>query len=103
MLDVLQNSECTSYLSRKALHKSSRPEVFLGKGVLKICSKFTRDHPCRSAISEKWQSNFIKIALRQGCSPVNLLHIFRATFSNNTSGWLLVIIPTSIKVAPWSL
>ena len=29
--------------------RSSRPEVFLGKGVLKICSKFTGEHPCRSA------------------------------------------------------
>ena len=30
---------------------SSHPEVFLIKGVLKICSKFTGEHPCRSAIS----------------------------------------------------
>ena len=34
-------------------YRSSRPEVFLGKGVLKICSKFTGKHPCRSAISKK--------------------------------------------------
>ena len=27
--------------------------MFLGKGVLKICSKFTGEHPCRSAISIK--------------------------------------------------
>ena len=27
------------------------------------------------------QSNFIEIALRHGCSPVNLLHVFRCTFS----------------------
>ena len=26
------------------------------------------------------QSNFIEIALRHGCSPVNLLHIFRTSF-----------------------
>ena len=26
-----------------------RPEVFVGKRVLKICSKFTGEHPCRSA------------------------------------------------------
>ena len=26
--------------------KSSRPEVFLRKGVLEICSKFTGEHPC---------------------------------------------------------
>ena len=36
------------------------------RGVLKICSKFTGGHPCRSAISIKLQSNFIKIALGMG-------------------------------------
>ena len=35
--------------------------------------------------------DFIEITLRYGCSPVNLLHIFRAPFSKNTSGWLLLI------------
>ena len=30
-----------------------RSEVFLRKGVLKTCSKFTRGHPCRSTISIK--------------------------------------------------
>ena len=29
------------------------PEVFLGKGVLKICSQFTGEHPCQIAISIK--------------------------------------------------
>ena len=29
---------------------SSPPEVFLGKGVLKICSKFTGEHLCQSVI-----------------------------------------------------
>ena len=28
--------------------KSSHPDVFLRKGVLRICSKFTGEHPCRS-------------------------------------------------------
>ena len=27
--------------------RSSRPEVFLRKGVLKICHKFTGEHPCK--------------------------------------------------------
>ena len=53
--------------------------MFLEKGVLKLCSKFTGEHPCRSAISKKLQSNFIEIALQHGCSLVNLLHIFRIT------------------------
>ena len=29
-------------------------------------------------------------SLRHGCSPVNLLHIFRTPFFKNTSGWLLL-------------
>ena len=36
------------------------------------------------------QSNFIESALRHGCSPVNLLHIFRTVFPKNTSGRLLL-------------
>ena len=31
-----------------------------------------------------------EIAIRRGCSPVNLLHIFRTPFSKNTSRWLLL-------------
>ena len=41
--------------------RSSYPQVFLGKSVLKICSKFTREHPCQSAISIKLLCNFINI------------------------------------------
>ena len=36
--------------------------------------------------------NLIKITFRHGCSPVNLLHIFRTPFPRNTSGWLLLVI-----------
>ena len=61
---------------------SSSPYVFLWKGVLKICSKFTKEHPCQSAISIKLQSNFIKITLCYGCSHVNL-QIFRTPFPRN--------------------
>ena len=72
-----------------AIFRSSHPGVFLGKGVLKICSKFTEEHPCRSVISIKFKSNFIEIAHRH---PVNLLHIFRKPFPRNTSGRLLLNI-----------
>ena len=34
--------------------------------------------------------SFIEIALRHGCSPVNLLHIFKTLFYKNTSGGLLL-------------
>ena len=77
---------------------SSHPEVFLGKGVLKICSKFTGEHPWQSAISIKLFCNIIEITLQHGYSPVNLLHIFRTPFLKNTSGRLLLIFLKSDMV-----
>ena len=76
--------------------RSSRPEVFLRKGILNICSKSTGEHPCRSVISIKLQSIFIENTLRHGCSHVDLLHIFRTPFPKNSSGWLLLNIITKI-------
>ena len=70
--------------------EAAPPEVFLVKGFLKICSKFTEEHPSRSVISIKLLCRFIEIILRHGYSPVNLLHIFRTPFLKNTSGWLLL-------------
>ena len=48
--------------------RSSHPEVFRRKGVLKICSKSLGENTCRSVISIKSQSNFIEIILRHGFS-----------------------------------
>ena len=64
--------------------------MFLGKSVLKICSKFIGEHPYQSAISIKLQSNFIEITLRHGCSPVNLRHMFKTPFPKNTSAGMLL-------------
>ena len=33
-------------LDKLEMFRSSHPEVLLGKGVLIICGKFTREHPC---------------------------------------------------------
>ena len=85
--EICKNSFLTEHLLWLLLFtvsirfRSSHPEVFLRKGVPKIYNKFTREHPCRSLISIKLLCNFIEIALQHGCSPVNLLHIFRSTFS----------------------
>ena len=74
-LEISQNSQGNTCRPQAfiehhwAAARSIHPEMFLGKGVLKICCKFT---------------------LRYGCSPVNLLHIFRKPFLKNTSGWLLL-------------
>ena len=43
-------------------YRSSLPEVFLRKGVLKICRKFAGGQPCGSVISIKLQSNSCKFA-----------------------------------------
>ena len=64
--------------------------MFLGKGNLKIWSKLTGEHSCRSVISIKLFCNFIEIALRHSCPPVTLLHIFKT--SKNTFGELLLIV-----------
>ena len=91
------------------LNRSSHPDVFLGKSILKICSKFTGEHSCRSEISIKLQRNFIEITLRHGCSFLTLLHIFRTSFLENTSGKLLLpkigwLKATKfIEIAEWEL
>ena len=83
---------------KSSLSRNSRSEVLIGKGLLKIFSKFTEEHPCRSAISIKLQNNFFEITLWHGCSPVNLRPIFRTPFYKNTSGWLLLYMSPESKV-----
>ena len=68
----LQN---VSYIQKRMI-RSSPSELFLGKGVLKIGSKVTGEHPRRSAIS----ISFKAFALWHGCSLVNLLHILEHLF-----------------------
>ena len=75
----------------------SPPEVLLGKSDLKICSKFI-EHPCRSVVTIKQLCNFIEIALQHGCSPVNLLHIFRRPFYKNTYEGLLCCVKDIIQI-----
>ena len=52
-----------------------------------------RRKPSRMATSVKLLCDFIEIALRHGCSPVNLLHIFITPFFKNTFEWLLLDHP----------
>ena len=46
--------------------RSNHPEVFWGKGVLKICSKFIGEHPCRNAISIKLLATLLKSRFGMG-------------------------------------
>ena len=63
---------------------------------LRTSNKFTGEHPWRSVISIKLQSNFFEITLRHGCCPVNLQHIFRTSFHNNTYGRLLLQVSCNL-------
>ena len=66
--------------------RSSPPEVFLGNVNLKICSKFTGEHPSRSVIL----IDCTEIALRYRSSLSNSLYIFRTYFYKNIYGGLLL-------------
>ena len=65
------------------------------RGVLeKMCSAnmqqiYMRTHMSKCNFNEVGNQS-VEIALRLGCYPVNLQHIFRAPSPKNTSGWLLL-------------
>ena len=82
--------------------RSSPPEVFIGKPFLKMCSKFTGEHPCRSVISIKLLCNFIEFALQYGCCSINLMHIFRTLMESCFYAlyYLLLIASTENKILP---
>ena len=71
--------------STKDVFRSSPLEVFLGKGVLKICRKFTGERPCGSVIS------------------INMLHVFRIPLLKNISGGLLLCFPENYSKSTWQL
>ena len=66
------------HLSPDTSTRSSHPEVFLGKGVLKICSKFTGEHQLYWNRTSAWVFS-CKFAA-----------YFKKSFYMNTSGWLLL-------------
>ena len=60
------------------IFRNSHSEVFLRKGVLKLCSNLQENTHA--------EVRFIEIALRHGCSAVNLLHVFRTYFLGTPLG-----------------
>ena len=78
--------------------RSSPPKLFLGKGALKVNSKFTGEHSCHSVISIKFLCIFIEITLRHGCSPLNLLYTSETSLPNSSSrGLLLEVVEREIS------
>ena len=73
-------------------YRSSCPELFLEKGVLKICRKFTGEHPCRRVISIELLCFAEHIFLR---TPLNGKKYFLKNFE-------LYILINLIKRSVWT-
>ena len=72
------------------MFRSNPLEMFLGKDVLKICSKFTREYSCGSVISMMLLYKFIDIALWHERSHVNLQYNLRIPLYKNVYRGLLL-------------
>ena len=84
--------------SKKLGHSEAAVRGVLKKRCSEKMQQIYRRAPMTKCNFNQFSSNFIEITLWHGCSPVNLLHIFRTSFLKNTSGWLLVDIVLSEKI-----
>ena len=87
-------------LSSTVLDLQKQPSVdVLTKRCSKNIQQIYRRHPCQNLISIKLLCNFIEITLPHGCSPLDLLHIFRTPFPKNSSGGLFLDLEDSCSVS----
>ena len=70
-------------ITEATLHSFLKIKTF-SENMERICR---RKCHAESAISIKLQSNLIKITLRHGCSPENLLYIFRTPSPKTKKSW----------------
>ena len=69
-------------------YKSSRPEVFCRKGVLRNFAKFTERY-LRQSLRP---ATLLKKRVWHSCFPLNFEKFLRTLFSQNTSGGLLLLL-----------
>ena len=102
------SSRLQAHKFHNTINKSSHPEVFCKKSVLKTFAKLTRKHLCRSFFFNKVASLrpaiLFKKRLQYSCFPVNFAKFSRTLFFNEHLWWLLLIklrklIPMSIKTS----
>ena len=79
------------------LLRTSRPEVFCKKGVLRNFTKFTGKHLCQSLFFNKVAglrpATLLKKRLWHRCFPVNFVKFLRTPFFIEHLWWLLFFIP----------
>ena len=68
--------------------RSSRPEVFNKKGVLRNFAKFTGKHLCQSLLP----ATLLKKRLWHRCFPVNFEKLLRTPFFTEHYWWLFLVI-----------
>ena len=90
---------CLFFLINKLSFNSKMNLLDLQKQPLRVvlkksCSENVQQIYRRTPMM-RWASLF-EITLRHGCSPVNVLHIFRTPLPRNTSGWLFLGLLSSI-------
>ena len=79
-------------IDEETLFQKQSSRGVLGKKCSEDMQQIYRRVPMPKCDFSEVACNFIKITLRHGCSPVNLLHIFRTPFPRNTSEWLLMYL-----------
>ena len=74
--------------------RSSRPEVFCKKGVLRNFAKFKGKHPCQRLFFNKVAgfrpATLLKKSLWHGCFPLNFAKFLRTPFVTEHLRWLLL-------------
>ena len=99
--DPLKNQKTKDFAmflgdSRRNIEKKWLQKQLTRCVLKKRCSEKMQQIYRRAPMSKcnfnKFANNFIEIALQQGCSPVNLLHIFKTPFLKSTSGLLLLCV-----------
>ena len=74
-------------------YRSSRPEVFCKKGVLRNCAKFTGKHLCQSLFFNRPRpATLLKQRLWHSCFPVNFAKFLRIPFFPEHLRWLLLAL-----------
>ena len=76
-----------SVWSTLIIDRSSRPDVFCEKGVLRIFAKFTGKHLCQSLFLNKIAG--LRLWHRCRCFPMNFAKFLRTPFLTEYLWWLL--------------
>ena len=78
------------------IFRSSRPDVFCEKGVLRNFTKFTAKHLCQSLFFNKVgglrPATLLKKRLWHRCFPVNFVKFLRTPFFIEHVWWMLLYI-----------